>query len=89
MFKAQPPPKMLSSRQVVEHLIPTLDYLPPPPRLPARDSLELLKHPSRDIEPEPPAYTIAPCVEEEPRRESNWTKFGKTLRLMFCGAYYY
>lgn len=79
-------PVCILDYQIVEHLLPTLPFLPSTSLRPIPTPVQPLKDPSLDIEghaeePPPPAY---PAREES--RRSNWKKIGKVLRLVFCGA---
>ncbi|GAA5984402.1 hypothetical protein JCM5350_003349 [Sporobolomyces pararoseus] len=79
-------PVCILDYQIVEHLLPTLPFLPSTSLRPIPTPVQPLKDPLLDIEghaeePPPPAY---PAREES--RRSNWKKIGKVLRLMFCGA---
>jgi hypothetical protein len=71
--------------QIVEHLLPTLPFLPSTPIRPPPVLLQPLKDPSLDLdrtleEPPPPAYP------ESEVSQSKWKKVGKVLRLLFCAA---
>lgn len=80
----------LRDKHIVQHFLPSLSFVPLPPRPDLPPFLEppYLTKQSIDLSPEerpPPPYSCD-LEEGETSNSSGWKKVGRTLRLLLCGA---